>query len=53
MEKLKSFEQFAKVKTENEKAQLQEEQNAKREVEASNFKALLSEFNVTSIKELS
>ncbi|NND24131.1 MAG: hypothetical protein HKN86_05490 [Acidimicrobiia bacterium] len=53
MEKLKSFEQFAKVKTENDKAQLQEEQNAKREVEANNFKSLLSEFNVTSIKELS
>lgn len=53
MEKLKSFEQFAKVKTENEKAQLQEEQNTKRQAEADNFKALLSEFNVTSIKELS
>ena len=53
MEKLKSFEQFAKVKTENDKAQLQEEQNAKREVEANNLKSLLSEFNVTSIKKLS
>jgi hypothetical protein len=53
MEKLKSFEQFAKVKTENDKAQLQEEQNAKRESEANTFKDLLSEFNVTSVKELS
>lgn len=53
MEKLKSFEQFAKLKTESDQAQLQEEQNAKRESEANTFKDLLSEFNVTSIKELS
>ena len=53
MEKLKSFEQFAKIKTESDQAQLQEEQNAKRESEANTFKDLLSEFNVTSVKELS
>lgn len=53
MEKLKSFEQFAAVKVESDKAQLQEEQNAKRTTEAETFKTLLAEFNVTSIKDLS
>ena len=53
MEKLQSFEQFAKVKVDNDKAQVQEEQNAKRESEAHTFKTLLAEFDVTSVKELS
>jgi len=53
MDKLKNFEQFAKVKTERDAAQLKEEQDSKRSAEANTFKSLLSEFNVTSIKELS
>ena len=53
MEKLQSFEQFAKIKVDNDKAQVQEEQNAKRESEAHTFKTLLAEFDVTSVKELS
>ena len=53
MEKLKSFEQFVVAKTEADKIEVQEQNNSKRQNEAENFKSLLAEYDVTSVKELS
>jgi hypothetical protein len=53
MQKLKSFEQFATEHKISQSRQIEEEKTNKRANQAESFKALLAEFNVTSIKELS
>jgi hypothetical protein len=50
--KLKSFEDFAEANTIAKAAKLEEEQSAKRDASAAQFKSMLSEFGATSIKEL-
>ena len=50
--KLQSFEDFAEANTIAKAAKLEEEQTAKRDVSAAQFKSMLSEFGVTSIKDL-
>jgi len=50
--KLQSFEDFAKANTIAKSAKLEEEQSAKRDASAAQFKSILSEFGATSIKEL-
>jgi len=52
MQKLKSFDQFATEVKISQTRHLEEEKITKRTNEAEAFKALLSEFKVTSIKEL-
>lgn len=52
MQKLKSFDQFATEAKISQTRHLEEEKIVKRTNEAEAFKALLSEFKVTSIKEL-
>lgn len=52
MQKLKSFDQFATEAKISQTRKLEEEKVVKRTNEAEAFKALLSEFKVTSIKEL-
>lgn len=52
MQKLKSFDQFATEAKISQTRKLEEEKIAKRTNEAEAFKSLLSEFKVTSIKEL-
>ena len=52
MQKLKSFEQFATEAKISQTRKLEEEAGAKRNNSAEAFKSLLSEFKVTSIKEL-
>lgn len=52
MQKLKSFDQFATEAKISQTRKLEEEKVAKRTNEAETFKALLAEFKVTSIKEL-
>ena len=50
--KLQSFEDFAKANTVAKSARLEEEQSAKRDASANQFKSILSEFGVTTVKEL-
>ena len=50
--KLQSFEDFAKANTVAKAAKLEEEQSAKRDASADQFKSILSEFGATTIKEL-
>ena len=50
--KLQSFQDFAKSNLAVKVAKLEEEQSAARDTAANQFKSLLSEFGVTSIKEL-
>jgi len=50
--KLQSFEDFAEANTIAKAAKLEEEQSAKRDASAAQFKSMLSEFGATSIKEL-
>ena len=50
---IKSFSEFSKFKTEQEAIALENEQNLKREENASTFKNLLSEYGVDSISSLS
>ena len=50
MQKLKSFDQFATEAKISQTRHLEEEKIVKRTNEAEAFKALLSEFKVTSIK---
>jgi hypothetical protein len=50
--KLQSFEDFAKANNIAKTAKLEEEQSAKRNASADQFKSMLSEFGATSIKEL-
>jgi len=52
MQKLKSFQQFATEVQISNTRKIEEEAIAKRSNEAETFKNLLSEFNVTSVKEL-
>ena len=52
MNKLKSFEQFATEVKISQTRQVEEDKIAKRSNEAETYKSLLSEFKVTSIKEL-
>lgn len=52
MQKLKSFEQFATEAKVSTARAIEEESSTKRDNEATLFKNLLSEFKVTSIKEL-
>jgi hypothetical protein len=52
MNKLKSFEQFATEVKISQTRQVEEDKVAKRSNEAETYKSLLSEFKVTSIKEL-
>ena len=52
MQKLKSFDQFATEAKISQTRKLEEEKVTKRTNEAETFKALLAEFKVTSIKEL-
>ena len=52
MQKLKSFDQFATEAKNSQTRHLEEEKIVKRTNEAEAFKALLSEFKVASIKEL-
>ena len=52
MQKLKSFDQFATQAKISQTRKLEEEKVTKRTNEAETFKALLAEFKVTSIKEL-
>ena len=51
-QKLQSFEDFAKANTVAKAAKLEEEQSAKRDASAAQFKSILSEFGATTIKEL-
>ena len=50
--KLQSFEEFANASAKAAKAKLEEEQSAARNEAAYQFKTLLAEFGVTSIKDL-
>jgi len=52
MHKLKSFDQFSTESQINRSRQIEEENSTKRTTEAETYKNLLSEFKVTSIKEL-
>ena len=52
MYKLKSFDQFSTESHINRSRQVEEENSTKRTTEAETYKNLLSEFKVTSIKEL-
>ena len=52
MNKLVSFEQFSSQKAEQTAAAVREEQDAKRTNSANTFKALLSEYGVSTVKEL-
>ena len=50
--KLQSFEDFANANTVAKAAKLEEEQSAKRDASADQFKSILSEFGATTIKDL-
>jgi len=50
--KLQSFNDFADASVKAAKLKLEEEQSAKRDASAAQFKSMLSEFGATSIKEL-
>lgn len=52
MNKLFSFEQFSSQKAEQAAAAVQEEQETKRSTSANKFKALLAEYGVAEVKEL-
>jgi DNA-damage-inducible protein D len=52
MNKLFSFEQFSSQKAEQAAAAVQEEQESKRSTSANKFKALLAEYGVSEVKEL-
>ena len=52
MAKLQSFGEFANAKRTAAEIKLQEENAAKRNSSAETFKSLLSEYNVTSVQDL-